>query len=181
LPHIGDNFLEIREPVWIEFDEEPWMIADNHFGHFNIIRYTGRPFSSSREMDYVMVQNWNEVVKSDDFLLHLGDFGLTASKRMEEIISQLNGRKWIIVGNHDKSANWYENHGFERAFNTPLEVEDCILSHRPRVPCPKLNIHGHIHEKTMDLPGYVCVSVEHTDYKPVRLNQVLESYRKEGK
>ena len=34
------------------------------------------------------------------------------------------------------------------------------------------NVHGHMHEKSLDDPRYLCVSVEHTDYKPIPLYEV---------
>lgn len=162
------------EPIWVDLDCDPWIIADPHFDHFNIIKYTGRPYKTKEEMNKNIMGNWNELVKPDELIIVLGDFGLTAAAKMEKIISQLNGIKWIIIGNHDKSRTWYASHGFDRAVKSPLETKDCILSHRPQIPCPKLNIHGHMHEKKMRMPGYICVSVEHTDYKPVKLSEILK-------
>ena len=87
-------------------------------------------------MDQTIIDNWNSLVKPDELIIVLGDFGLTAAARLEKIISQLNGEKWIIVGNHDKSKTWYASHGFDKAFKAPLETKDFILSHRPQIPCP---------------------------------------------
>ncbi len=77
--------------------------ADTHLGHKNIIQYSHRPFSSVEEMDEVLIQNINSVVKSNDILYHLGDF---AFGRMSHIISYLQRlnckRIRLVLGNHDK-------------------------------------------------------------------------------
>lgn len=53
-----------------------WFIADTHFSHFNIIRYTGRPFSNVEEMDQTLIRNWNSLVEDEDLVFFLGDFGM---------------------------------------------------------------------------------------------------------
>ena len=51
-----------------------FYISDNHFGHFNIIRYDNRPFDNTNKMDEVMIDRWNEVVGDNDTVYILGDF-----------------------------------------------------------------------------------------------------------
>jgi calcineurin-like phosphoesterase family protein len=51
-----------------------WLTADTHFGHTNILKYCGRPFSSIEEMDETLINNWNNKVNQDDTVYHLGDF-----------------------------------------------------------------------------------------------------------
>ena len=170
-----------RDPIWVDLDCDPWIISDTHFYHRNIIKYTGRPFKTCEEMNETIIDNWNSLVGKDELIVHFGDFGLSRVENLEKIINRLNGRKWIIIGNHDRSRNWYMGHGFERAFNRSIEIEDYILSHRPIVPCKKKNIHGHMHEKKMRNPIYLNVSVEHTDYKPIRLSDAMKKFDKNGK
>lgn len=40
-----------------------FVVADNHFGHENIIRFCNRPFKTLDEMNYEMVKRWNAVVQ----------------------------------------------------------------------------------------------------------------------
>ena len=82
------------------------MILITEDGHENIIKYCnrgidGRVFADAREMDAVMIARWNEVVGPDDTVYHLGDFALCPDWRKREILHSLNGRKILIVGNHD--------------------------------------------------------------------------------
>jgi calcineurin-like phosphoesterase family protein len=53
-----------------------FFIADTHLGHKNIIKYCNRPFRLVAHMDDTIIDNINEVVKSNDILYHLGDFAL---------------------------------------------------------------------------------------------------------
>lgn len=80
-----------------------WFTSDSHFGHRNIIKYCKRPFSSAEEMDEVMTDKWNEVVGDRDWVFHLGDFYCGKSRRdAEKIFDSLNGKKFLIKGNHDR-------------------------------------------------------------------------------
>lgn len=78
-----------------------FFISDTHFGHANIIKYSNRPFSSVQEMDRTLIENWNHVVGPKDHVYHLGDFAFAPRDRIAYILSQLNGIKHFIMGNHD--------------------------------------------------------------------------------
>ncbi len=54
-----------------------WFVSDTHFGHGNVLKYCNRPFSSTLEHDQQLIANWNSVVKENDTVYHLGDFGLS--------------------------------------------------------------------------------------------------------
>ena len=43
-----------------------YFTADQHFGHFNIIRLSHRPFASLDEMNEAMIAKWNAKVKPGD-------------------------------------------------------------------------------------------------------------------
>ena len=114
---------------------EFFVIADLHYGHSNIIKYCDRPFADVDEMDEKLIECWNDVVGDDDRILVLGDFGLTNKERMTEIISQLNGHKEILLGNHDRGKRFYYQAGFEgvsskkqKLIFTPSMSSDCGLT-----------------------------------------------------
>jgi calcineurin-like phosphoesterase family protein len=62
------------------------------------------PFSSSDEMDRVLIENWNKVVKPEDSVYHLGDMFFCYGIKAEKILEQLNGNIFLIQGNHEKTA-----------------------------------------------------------------------------
>ena len=151
-----------------------YYISDTHFGHENVIRFSKRPFSNVEEMDKRLIALWNSVVGKDDLIYILGDF--TLSRRMDVIknlVNQLNGRKILIMGNHDirKPKNYIEC-SFEVATRKPVMVEPgVILMHEPfndaKLIAPNyIYFFGHVHaNKTLmdEYPNCMCVSVERID------------------
>jgi len=87
-------------------DNNTFIISDTHFSHENILTFNRedgqkvRPgFSSFEEMDEYIVNKWNSVVKPQDKVYHLGD--VVMKKRYIDVVKRLNGRKRLIMGNHD--------------------------------------------------------------------------------
>lgn len=80
-----------------------FYLGDTHFSHAAIITHCDRPFRSVGVMDETMIRSWNEVVGPADLVFHLGDFslGLQDAERVAWIFQRLNGRKVLILGNHD--------------------------------------------------------------------------------
>ena len=80
-------------------------LADMHFDHDSIIAYDNRPFDSVEEMNEALITNWNRVVTDpDDLTWILGDFCFRDGERWNELLSRLNGRKALILGNHDDTS-----------------------------------------------------------------------------
>ena len=78
-----------------------FFTADTHFGHKSVIKYSNRPYKYVEEMDEALINNWNAVVGPADVVWHIGDFAFAKHKRIIEILEQLNGRKNLVLGNHD--------------------------------------------------------------------------------
>lgn len=162
-----------------------WITADTHFGHFNIIGYCGRPFTSSEEMDQTMIDNWNSIVAPNDIVWHLGDFsfGKGSLLNLPGIVSQLNGDIILYRGNHDRQTRtWYLRAGFKELIGGEYyEIEkNVLLSHKPYpTKFPNINIHGHVHElmHMKELGVYYCVCVEQTNYTPVDLDELIKKAR----
>ena len=47
-----------------------------------------------------LIQNGNRVVGKDDLVFNLGDFAFASNARWKELLSQLNGHHYLILGNH---------------------------------------------------------------------------------
>ena len=165
-----------------------FCISDTHFGHTNSWAKFKladgctpmRPFTSTEEMDEVMVSNWNSVVRPQDHVYHLGD--VCISKKSLSIVTRLNGHKRLVRGNHDifKTKD-YLDVGFKEIYGVRVFTEhNLILSHIPLHPDslksrPWKNIHGHLHANTVqgeDAGLYRCVSVEQVNYTPVLLEDL---------
>ena len=165
------------------------LIADTHFGHQNIIGYTNRPFRDADHMNEMLILNWNLAVREEDLVYVLGDFCL--SRKLETISSllkRLNGRKVLIMGNHDtRKPRDYVNCGFDAATRKPIMAEPgVILMHEPfedtSLICEKdLYFFGHVHDKQCPMdewPNCRCVSVERTGYRPIDMQEAIAEMRK---
>ena len=78
-----------------------FFTSDTHFNHTNIIRFCSRPFKDVEHMNETLIANWNRVVGPDNIVFHLGDFCLGGSAEWTKILKRLNGKIYLIAGNHD--------------------------------------------------------------------------------
>ncbi|CDC99804.1 metallophosphoesterase [Prevotella sp. CAG:474] len=81
--------------------EHTFFTSDTHFNHANIIKFCNRPFKDVEQMNDVMIANWNSVIGKDDTVFHLGDFCLGGAAEWTKILDRLNGKIYLIMGNHD--------------------------------------------------------------------------------
>lgn len=162
-----------------------FIIADTHFNHSNIIKYCNRPFTNVEDMDNQLIKNWNNVVNKNDIVYHLGDFALGNIEKIAEYKSKLNGKIFLIMGNHDiYNIKKYYEAGFDKVYDKPIIYNDFfILSHKPMFlteNMPYANIFGHVHND----PKYIsasdnsfCVSIEKINYKPILFNDITKIIR----
>jgi len=145
-----------------------FLVSDTHFNHPSIISFAGRPFNSCEEMNNKLIDRWNQVVSQQDTVIHLGDFGF-GRRQNEEIREQLNGVVILLKGSHD-SANYRGIINVRRR----IIYEDLVMTHCPlyeQTPEGFRNVHGHLHQKFNPLGINICV--EHTNYYPIPLDDVL--------
>lgn len=157
-----------------------FFIADTHFGDSNIIRYENRPFSDIQEMDSILIKNWNKTVSRNDRVFLVGDFSAYGFKKNYEICHQLNGEKFLIMGNHDtQNEKYYYDCGFDSVSRYPIIYENFwIVSHEPLYinrNMPYANIFGHVHSNPLysDVSEQsFCVSVERINYMPIEFSEI---------
>jgi len=159
-----------------------FMISDTHFHHKRIIEYADRPFANVLSMNKAIIKNWNAVVSKNDKVFHIGDIGFGTTEDMIKIFRQLNGYKILIRGNHDKrfSDGALIKIGFSEIYKYPIILEEFyMISHAPLFlnnNMPYVNIHGHIHEKTMEGGNYFNVCVEHINYTPIEFKTIKKQF-----
>lgn len=162
---------------------ETFIISDTHFGHKNIIKYENRPENHNE----IMVKNWNNTVSKHSRVLHLGDVFLCPILEAEKWLEQLNGEKWLVLGNHDtRSIQLYERLGF-KVVGEPIYKETSglkiVFSHYPLYDLPDgiLNVHGHIHRgkgrPVIFNNKNINVSAEVINYTPVKLKEIINDIR----
>ena len=153
-----------------------FVISDLHLDHANIITYCQRPFDSVREMNEVLIKNWNNVVKPDDLVFFVGDMALGSS---DEYIAVLNGNIYFIWGNHDETSDPDSMHA-----SVPYSYKgiDFLFIHEPEMTPSEFKgwvIHGHHHNNNLKkFPFFdpdkkrINVSVELVKYQPVSLDYI---------
>jgi len=185
-----------------------WFTSDTHFGHKNILKYCPdrlKYCSDVRHMDRVLIERWNAKIQPDDIVWHLGDVFFCGNTYGQSILNELNGRKRLIMGNHDYSRSYskWESLGFEfvlEAAQIKIDGKDCWLSHYPysegfwkvlfkrfhyddRYIQKKLKdsgawlFHGHIHDIWKVKDRMINVGVDVWDGEPVSEDQVIKIMR----
>jgi calcineurin-like phosphoesterase family protein len=152
-----------------------YFTSDTHFNHENIIRYSNRPFQSVNEMNEAMIRNWNQRVRPNDTIYHLGDFAMGDRSKIRGILSRLNGRKILITGNHDKqpsiSDGWAQIHDFLELKHDHSLIVMCHYAMRVwnRSHRGTWMLYGHSHGSLPDDPGALSidVGVDCHDYTPI--------------
>jgi len=169
-----------------------FLVSDTHFGHTGVCRFVRndgsklRPWDDPAEMDEEMVRRWNDRVRPQDKVYHLGD--VVINRKSLAIMERLNGDKVLIKGNHDifKLEDYTRYFRDIRAYHV---MNGLILSHIPvheeslgRFGC---NIHGHLHYQRVLRAGeidprYWCACVEHTDYTPILFEDAIRRIQEQG-
>lgn len=175
-----------------------YYIADIHFGHEKIIEYENRPFRTVEEMDEEYIRRWNAKVKPGDDVYILGDFSFHKGEETNRILLRLNGKKFLIQGNHDNMYLCDKDfrHSlfmWERDYYISRDGGDhVILFHYPiqtwfNQHRDTLHFYGHVHSNSgtfhpmkYEIPNSynVCIDVIG---EPMTKDEILEFYRKKGK
>ena len=79
-----------------------YYIADLHFYHGAMNdRMDCRGFSSVEEMNEYMIGKWNGKVRENDEVVIIGDLSWGNAEETSQLTRRLNGRLYLIQGNHD--------------------------------------------------------------------------------
>lgn len=157
-------------------------------------------------MDEALINNWNSVVGKDDLVFDLGDFAFAPQSKWKDILSRLNGKHYLILGNHDQTR-WPGDsimRLFERVENQMILVIDgryVYLNHYPflcyggawrNADNAVWQLFGHVHSgpdsagKDSDrlnhmFPYQYDVGVDNNNYAPISWAEIQEkiAYRVE--
>jgi len=184
-----------------------FLVSDTHFGHAGVCRFAHpddpevklRPWTDPDEMDEDMIRRWNDRVRPNDKVYHLGD--VVINRKALKTLARLNGDKVLIRGNHDIFRD-DEYRVYFRELRAYHVMNGLILSHIPvheaslgRFGC---NIHGHLHAsrvkrargvdaRTGEIlysdeidPRYWCACVEQTDFAPILFEDALKRITEQG-
>jgi calcineurin-like phosphoesterase family protein len=161
-----------------------YLTADTHFWHKNVCEYDNRPFMCVEDMNKQYILNWNNQVGEQDEVISVGDFCFGGGEKANEILRQLNGKKYLIRGNHDSFTE-------KSTFDTSLVqwVKDyymmtvngvkLVLFHYPIVSWAEkkygsVHCYGHLHGVGLQMPNAFNVGVDLHNGAPVSLETLLE-------
>jgi calcineurin-like phosphoesterase family protein len=160
-----------------------WFTSDQHYGHTNILGYCGRPFDSVTQMNEALIERHNERVGKTDHVYFLGDVAFYAPT---EVMNRLNGRKFLILGNHDERwkstyhrGGWF---GWIKEVNlVTVEDQTIWLSHYSHQVWPHRHhgawhLFGHSHGSVAGVGKSLDVGVDCWDYAPVSFEQIRDRF-----
>jgi calcineurin-like phosphoesterase family protein len=163
-----------------------FFTSDTHYFHGNIIKYCNRPFASVEKMNDVLVDNWNQIVKPEDHVFHLGDVAFANMGKVMPLLNKLNGTITLIRGNHDPEVMascprwaWVANqHKYklptgEEVWLSHYPREDERYRHRSPVDDGLKVVCGHIHTLWAERPGHVNVGVDVRNFAPVSEQELI--------
>lgn len=192
--------METVKPLKLDSTKQNiWFTSDLHFNHANIIKFCNRPWKTTEEMDEALISNWNSVVKPNDLIFDLGDFAFADRDKWIKLLEQLNGKHYLILGNHD-ITRWPGNKVlplFERVehqLTLKIDGRKVYLNHYPflcyggtyRDNTSKVyQLFGHVHsspncsgldkDRLINLfPYQYDVGVDNNNYTPISWEQVKD-------
>ena len=144
--------------------EVRYYIADPHFFHGALnTKMDRRGFESVEAMNEYMLRQWNRKVRKNDEVVILGDLSWGKAEETNELLERLNGRLYLIQGNHDRFLKNKDYNAGRFVWIKPYEeLQDnkrkVILCHYP-IMCyngqyrvdengnPKVYmLYGHVHD-----------------------------------
>lgn len=187
-----------------------WFLSDSHFGHKNVLKHCpkraevgGFDIEDVKAHDKWLIDIWNKTIAKKDIVYILGDFAFSSPDIIKkELMPKLNGQKYLILGNHDKSSQHLQGYFTQitqmkevvfKKKNFPFIEEEnfrVFMCHYPMVTWPGkhhgvVNAHGHCHshidefnEESTDLRVDVGIDGTLADFKPISLEELYRYFKK---
>lgn len=135
-----------------------YFTSDLHFYHKNICKFTRRNEVVQQEHhEEWLIDIWNSTVKKSDKIWHLGDLTfLTKYEDVAALVKKLNGQKFFVKGNHDRTKvldqlkkdnliqNWYQYEDIKIG-ETPVCLFHFPIASWHKVGYGAWHLHGHSH------------------------------------
>lgn len=191
---VYNNFMIFKE------NQNIFFTADWHLFHHNIIKFCKRPIKDILKLHQHMIFKHNQLVSKNDIVFVLGDVTLEhpdSLRKVSNVINKFNGRKHLILGNHDEwRVESYLNAGFESVhshLSFTHEGFDFYLVHDPAaytmiefISATSILLCGHIHQLFFHLfPNKRVINVgidRNNELSPMAMTEILtitNKYRKE--
>lgn len=131
-------------------------------------------------MNDLIVKNWNSRVSPSDTVYVVGDVFLGNPVDAKPLISQMNGRKILVLGNHDRSPRTMIEQGFDEAHRklkiVLIDGRRALLCHKPMpsvlLDGCDLQIHGHKHNGPIVDGNRINVCVDLWNMMPISEDEI---------
>ena len=179
-----------------------WVTSDIHFNHQRIIEFcpeTRGHCTSVDDMNELIIQNFNSVIRNEDTLYMLGDIGFGDVDSCLNLINRINGNKVWIHGNHDRKF-WVSDKYKEMKYSigviedTPYKTishtvdgkkNNIVLFHFPIESWEgkskgSIHLHGHCHsspDQTIN-SRRMDIGVDSNNLMPYHLDSVVRKLLK---
>lgn len=193
-----------------------WFTSDTHFSHKNILKHCGgrlKAFGIDENLDdeekvilndEAIIKRWNNKVKKKDTVYIIGDFSFANSEQTKKILGKLNGTKFLILGNHDKSSERLLGYFTQitqikevtfkqKVFDFLDEDFSIVCCHYPMVTWNSkhygsVNVHGHCHgnidnfnDESDDLRVDVGLDGKLANYDLIDLKTLYQHFKEKTK
>jgi len=163
-----------------------FFISDFHLGHRTILNHTKNTQQALPDAD--IYRGGTTLEEHDEWVIQqclsvnptkrtlwwlLGDIAMETDRLA--LLDRLPGRKFLILGNHDKFQTRTYLKFVEQIYGG-VKKYNLWLTHFPLHPAElrgKGNIHGHCHKEQINNPKYLNVSIEWIhNHRPISLEEV---------
>lgn len=188
--------------------QKVFFTSDTHFFHKNILKHcplrkelcNALDENDISSWDDWMVDRWNKVIGKHDIVYIIGDFAFGSAELAKKILGKLNGKKFLILGNHDGSSDKLDNYFkqitqqkmvvFKKEHYDFLEEDiQVFMCHYPLITWPSkhygaIQLHGHCHGRMDDYNKAlsdlrVDVGIDSTiaEFEPVPLEKIYKYFK----
>lgn len=165
-----ENYINTATPT-------VYFTSDTHFSSDRTLELSKRPFETTEEMDWTMIERWNNKVNPIDTVWHLGDFGEAWPLQF------LSGKVKLVTGNYERDGkdkpDVYRLNGIYKDGITEITIgnEKYLLTHEPTRGQEEgkdaFCLFGHIHgRQKIKSWGGLDVGVDCNNYEPISIDDV---------
>ena len=156
-----------------------FFTSDTHFSFQRTLEHSKRPFENIEIMNNVLIDNWNSMIKWNDIVFHLGDFGDYT------FADKLNGQIVLVPGNHERADKSFIDHHnrFHEIAQDKITLNyngyRITMAHEPslvrdtQIDKTHINLFGHLHKLCMIKPYGINVGVDCHNFEPIDFETIL--------